>query len=123
MGTLFIAELMDNVGLPDVMPVPVPVEQKVAIGPASVQSAPFQEWPKFVRLWATDDCNIAFGDNPVATPNSCPITARTGVAAAVTKGMKIAVKAFVAPGTDEHPATFPADWPGRDEPAPAAEEE
>jgi len=46
------------------------VEQHVAYAGTSVQSSLFQDQTSIVRLYATSDCYVAFGENPTASTSS-----------------------------------------------------
>lgn len=44
----------------------------------ATSSAKFNRKTRFVRLYASTDCRVAFGPGRVATGNSMPITAKVG---------------------------------------------
>lgn len=72
MATLYITELVDlgkshSSGPAQIAKVPGLVEQTIAIGGSSVQSAALNINTRFVRLCADSVCSVAFGTNPTAT--------------------------------------------------------
>lgn len=67
-------------------------EQVVAIGGGSVQCVdPFLHSTHFVRVSTDTTCSIAFGPNPVASPNSMRMPANSTEYFAVSPGDKVAV--------------------------------
>ena len=71
--------------------VPPHVEQEVAIGAGSTQSAPISSGTKYVRLVASDACHVAFGVDPTATTAKFPLAANAAEWVEVNPGSKIAV--------------------------------
>lgn len=95
MANLHITEFSDVANI--VFPVPIPqmppvVEQApLAIGGTSAASLAFNARTRFVCLTPKADCHVAFGDAPVATTNSKPLTAGQDYYFGVTSGHKVAV--------------------------------
>lgn len=70
MAVLYITEYADAGFLPDAGNVPQEpsvVEQTVAIGGSSAQSAAFANNTRLVRIHADAICSLTFGTNPTAT--------------------------------------------------------
>ncbi len=66
-------------------------EQTVAIGGSIAESSAFNASTRFVCLTPKADCHVAFGETPVATTNSKPLTAGQDYYFGVTPGHKVAV--------------------------------
>lgn len=67
------------------------VNQQVAIGAGSVQSAAFNATTKFIRLSADAPCRVEFGASPTAAATSRRIAANFPEYFGVSPGMKVAV--------------------------------
>lgn len=97
MAKLFISEynrmLVDfKVGHPTPVPMEPPlVEQTVAIGGTSAQSAAFNANTKFIRVHADVVCSRLLGANPVATLDNARMAAGATEYVGVEPGDKIAV--------------------------------
>ena len=98
MATLFISEFSSQArdGSSSVLPcaqLPAIVEQTVAIGGASAQSAALQPGTRFVRLSADSVCSVLVGSNPTALLTSMRLSAGAAEYFAVLPGqsMKVAV--------------------------------
>ena len=61
----------------------------VAIGPASTQSVAINS--QIVRLLATADCHVVFGEDPAATGNDTPLPANLPEYFVFVPGHKVAV--------------------------------
>lgn len=57
---------------------------------SAAMSDPISEDCRLVLVWASTDCHIAIGDDPTATTNDKPITAKVDTPVAVRPGEKIA---------------------------------
>lgn len=96
MSTLFIQEYEQIARNPGGLLVPVGLEpamasQTVAMDAiTSAQSAPFNSATNFVRVIASADCRLVFGDNPTAGADSMPLKADTAEYFGVRKGMRLA---------------------------------
>ncbi len=67
-------------------------DQKLAVGAASVQSAPVSAQCYAVNLSATTNCHIAFGENPTATASTYLLKATDiSLTLGISPGEKIAV--------------------------------
>ena len=80
-------------GLSPIAMTPSLVDQTVAIGAASVQSAALNVATSFVRLTTDVNCSVKFGTNPIATATTMRMAAGSVEYFAVTPGgaSKIAV--------------------------------
>ena len=70
---------------------PGAVEQSVAIGGGSLQSEPFGEGTRFIRVNTDTACSLIFGDDPVATTDAKRLPANATEYFGVQPGMKLAV--------------------------------
>ena len=96
MATLYITELRnvgyDGTSSPVMAPtVPGVVEQAVAIGGVSAQSAAFDGQTRFVLVNTDTACCLAFGDNPTALTTRHRLAANETRFYSVTAGSKVAV--------------------------------
>ncbi len=98
MGKLHIQEYEHLARDPSGLLVPVGQEpalasQVVTTGANSAQSAPLQSSTRFVRLVASDDVHIVFGDNPEATTSDMALESSQAEYFGVRprQGIKIAV--------------------------------
>lgn len=95
MATLYIAEFSYLFSTPAVtgqmaMGPPI-VEQTVAIGAGSAQSAAFGATTNFVRLHTDAICSIVFGANPTALATKMRLAAGQTEYFGVAPGSKVAV--------------------------------
>jgi hypothetical protein len=67
------------------------VEQQVAVGMASVQSAPFKNTTRFVMINTDAACSLAFGTNPTAVTTAHRLAANETRFYAVQGGTLVAV--------------------------------
>ncbi len=71
---------------------PARVNQQVAVGGGSTQSAVFDDATKFIRLHTDVACRLEFGVNPTAAPTSRRMAAgATEYIGLRAKGMRLAV--------------------------------
>lgn len=97
MANLYISEFQNGVsfigtGQPQMMPQNAIVDQIVAIGGSSTQSAAFNTKTKAILLAADAACCIKFGDDPTATTSNFRIPANGNpFPFAITPGTKVAV--------------------------------
>lgn len=70
---------------------PCLLNQQVAIGGSSAQSAAFGDTTKFVRVHADAACRVSLGSNPTASATSMRIGAGGTEYLGVRPGLKIAV--------------------------------
>lgn len=91
MANLHITELFDIAGPMQIPQMPPVAEQVLAIDAASAASVAFNARTRFVCLTPKADCHVAFGEAPVATTNSKPLTAGQDYYFGVTPGRKVAV--------------------------------
>ncbi len=70
---------------------PAILNQQVAIGPASTQSAAFRDNTRFVRVHSDVTCRIAVDANPTASSASMRMSAGGTEYLGVYPGLKIAV--------------------------------
>lgn len=100
MATLYVTEFgqmaieaprsADVGGVPQIARVPALAEQAVSFTTAT-QSAAFNTNTRFVRIYASAACHVAFAASPTATTSSMPIAATTAEYFAVTPGQKLSV--------------------------------
>lgn len=97
MSTLYIQEYESIARNPGGLLVPVGLEpamasQTVAMDlVTSAQSAAFNSATNFVRVVASADCRIVFGEDPTADADAMPLKADTPEYFGVRKGLKLAV--------------------------------
>lgn len=70
--------------------VPPIVEQKLAIG-GELQSAPFNDLTRFIRLHTDAVCSVAFGVDPHATVNNMRLAANQTEFCGIFKGHRLSV--------------------------------
>lgn len=102
MATLYVTEFgnmavnapisADVGGVPQIARVPAIAEQVVSFTTAA-QSSAFNANTRFVRVYASDACHLAFSDNPTATTSSMPMAAASAEYFAVAPGQKLSVVA------------------------------
>lgn len=96
MATLYISEYanlaFDNLGNTVAAPqTPALVEQNVAIGMSSAQSAAFGTSTRYIQINCDNACSVAFGANPTASASFHRMAANETRFYAVAPGSKIAV--------------------------------
>lgn len=88
MPALYVGELIDNFAGA------MPASDKEQVVPFGSVSELFQEWTRFIRVWADADCHLAIGSDPNANAGKWPLAAKQQQVFSVTKGQRIAVDAF-----------------------------
>jgi hypothetical protein len=76
-------------------PVPTGMEPSAAVQTfaftSEVQSEAFGAQTRFVRVYASADCRVAFGADPEAVAGSTPVTAKVGEYFGVSPGHKLSI--------------------------------
>lgn len=95
MARLYVSEFYeigtDRKGTAGFPLVPAVREYSLEIGDESVQSEPFTKNTGFVVVIADEDCSVAWGGNPVATPEKGFLPAGSERSVSVRVGDRLAV--------------------------------